>query len=484
MTTMTSESRILNNRFHLLSQLGKGGMGSVWLAEDKLLERAVALKELAPDFNTDRLKESRARALVEARALARVKHPAIVRIHDVFFVGDDPWIVMEYINGRGLDVIMSRYNLDDRAVALIALRVIDGLGAVHGVNVVHRDVKPTNILVGGDDAISDDAIFLVDFGIAKIVGDSPLTGQAKVLGTRDYIAPERFLGREVGPAADFWSLGVTMFHALEGYSPFLRKGERGEEATMAAILNEDPPRPTKSGMLADVILRLLDKEPARRPKAPELETILRSVLGVQAAPVTKPEQPPLRKATPSPQPKPAHNHEAPRVHVANASQVVQSAGTDAGAAVLLGLPEDEAARILAGYRPSDVGKLLHAMAAIRPRTVGAIMQMLSLTAAGRALDYMSPGSAAPVLAGLPASEAVSILGRADVRTAAGVIMALASEDAVRLIEVMSLDRAASVLSYVRPATVAAVLHTGSADLNGKVLRQLSPSFRAQVIRHL
>ena len=173
--------------------------------------------------------------------MARVRHPAIVPIHDVFFIDDDPWIVMEYINGRSLHDIIKDQALDERSTARIGLQVLRGLMAVHRAGVVHRDVKPTNILV------ADESVFLVDFGIARIAGDASLTGQS-IVGTPDFLAPERFKhGYKVGPPADIWALGVTFYYALEGYSPFWRDSERGWEATMIAIVKESPRTPTRAG---------------------------------------------------------------------------------------------------------------------------------------------------------------------------------------------------------------------------------------------
>ena len=160
-------------------------MGSVWLAEDTWLERPVALKELIPTGggNTD-LTERRRRVLQEARALARVKHPAIVPIHDLFFIGDDPWIVMEYVNGQSLDQIIRAGTLDERSIARIGLRVLGGLAAVHRAGIVHRDVKPANVLVA-----TDGAVFLIDFGIAR--SRRPVADRASaIVGTAEYMAPE------------------------------------------------------------------------------------------------------------------------------------------------------------------------------------------------------------------------------------------------------------------------------------------------------
>jgi eukaryotic-like serine/threonine-protein kinase len=265
---------LLNERFRLVYKLGAGGMGSVWLAEDQLLERSVALKELIPHAGATDLPERRARALQEARAMARVRHQAIVPIHDVFFIDDDPWIVMEYISGRSLHDIIKQQTLDERSIARIGLQVLRGLVAVHRANVVHRDVKPTNILVA-----DDDSIFLVDFGIARIAGDASLTGQS-IVGTLDFLAPERFrAGYTVGPPADIWALGVTFYYALEGYYPFWRDSERGWEATMMAILKEAPRTPTCRGRLADITLRMLQKDPARRADTEDVLGVLEDILG-------------------------------------------------------------------------------------------------------------------------------------------------------------------------------------------------------------
>jgi Protein kinase domain/MgtE intracellular N domain len=272
---------LLNKRFRLVYKLGAGGMGSVWLAEDQLLERSVALKELIPHAGATDLPERRARALQEARAMARVRHQAIVPIHDVFFIDDDPWIVMEYISGRSLHDIIKQQTLDERSIARIGLQVLRGLVAVHRANVVHRDVKPTNILVA-----DDDSIFLVDFGIARIAGDASLTGQS-IVGTLDFLAPERFrAGYLVGPPADIWALGVTFYYALEGHYPFWRDSERGWEATMMAILNEAPRAPACHGRLADITLQMLEKDPGRRADTEDVLAVLEDILG--AGPVVPP----------------------------------------------------------------------------------------------------------------------------------------------------------------------------------------------------
>jgi Protein kinase domain/MgtE intracellular N domain len=472
---MTSEPRVLAGRYRLLSQIGAGGMGSVWLAEDQLLERAVALKELVQHVGAADLGERRARAVREARAMARVKHPAIVRIHDVFFADSDPWIVMDYIRGRSLATIIRDHPLDERAIAGIGLPVLRGLGAAHSASVLHRDVKPANIVVA-----DDGSIFLVDFGIAKIIGDMTITSQSTLLGTPEFLAPERISGRPVGSAADLWSLSVTFFCALEGYSPFLRRSERPAEATMMAILHEPLPRLATTGRLAGIMPRLLEKDLAKRAGAGELARVLQSILDESAMRAPRQHRPASRQAPPAPRPRRAVL--AGR-QLRDAREMVRSVGTDAGVAMLLDMPEEHAAQVLAGYPAPVAGGLIKAIGLARPQAAGSILQILLSNEAGHALRYLSSRAAASILAAMPVGEAVRILSRADVRTAGGVIMELPSEVSAQVVKAMQGKRAAQVLEYVNPVTVAALL-TSSGELNGKLLGQLSPPFRAQVMRHL
>jgi serine/threonine protein kinase len=265
-----ADSRVLNGRYRLTDRLGVGGMGSVWLADDQLLERSVALKELMPHTEMVSVPEQRARVVQEARALARVRHPSVVPIYDVFFAGEDPWIVMEYVRGRPLaDLIRDERTLDERFIARIGRDVLRGLMAVHRAGVVHLDVKPTNILVD-----EDGSTCLVDFGIAGMAGDPSMSGQS-IWGTLDFIPPERLrAGATVGPAADIWALGVTFYFALEGHAPFRREDEPGPEPAMRAMLNEPPSPLSRDGRLADITMRMLEKDPAARADAEEVLAVL------------------------------------------------------------------------------------------------------------------------------------------------------------------------------------------------------------------
>jgi predicted Ser/Thr protein kinase len=487
--------RILNGRYRLIYTLGAGGMGSVWLAEDQLLERSVAIKELiVQQAGTASLPERRARALQEARALARVRHPSIVPIHDVFFIDDDPWIVMEHISGRSLADLIKDRALDERLIARIGVHVLRGLIAVHKAGIVHRDVKPTNILVA-----DDGSIFLVDFGIARIAGDTSLTGHS-IVGTPDFLAPERFRSGKVGPPADIWALGVTFYFALDGYSPFGRNSESGLEATMMAILNERPRPPSGGGWLADITMRMLEKDPDRRVTAEQALAVLEgngerpaSWPAPQPAPrpVQQPAPVPVPPA-PAPQP-PGPQPPGPRgdarqqqrePRLAEIRELIKNVGTDTGVAMLLGMTEDDAARVLADCPPKLCGGLLQGIAAARPATAATILRILPSTAAGRAFSFLRPATAADLITMMLPQEALRLLDNTDDRSAAAAVMELPLTTAADLLKSMrSRERAAQVLTHVRPVTAAELLRSDTAFAAG-VLRYLSEPVRKQVSRHL
>jgi tRNA A-37 threonylcarbamoyl transferase component Bud32 len=526
---MTSEGQLLQGRYRLRSRLGEGGMGSVWLADDLLLKRQVALKALVRDDSAERDRQ-RARALREAWAMARVKHPSIVRVYDVLTEDGDPWIVMEHIDGRSLADIIRAGRLSERGIARIGLPVLEGLRAVHAAHVVHRDVKPANILVAGDGAI-----YLVDFGIARIAGDRPITHADMVIGTPEYIAPERITKGDAGPASDLWSLGVTLFYALEGYSPFRRAGDGAEMATALAIVRDPPGVPLRPGPLAAVILRLLDKDPERRATADDLAAVFEEILATPepSSGGPPPVAPPsgavtssgavtlsgallgsgqVRGAGPSPSagrdrgagpspsagrdrgagPSPSAGRQrgaepAPptRDGLAAIRAQVREAGPDAGADLLLTVPEEQAARVIAGCPTRVAGELLQAVAVRAPRTAGSILRMLTADGAGRTVDYVSPVTAATIFTGMRVPEVARILHHAESRTVAGVLTELRDEVSAELIKSMDVKVAAEILAYVAPATVAALLRTpASAGVNGKLLARLTPAFRAEVIRYL
>ncbi|MEU6825336.1 protein kinase [Streptomyces atriruber] len=260
---------LLAGRYRLAESIGRGGMGRVWRAQDEVLHRAVAVKELtAAQFVQE---ADRAvlftRTQTEARAAARINHPAVVTVHDVLEYDDRPWIVMELVEGRSLaDAVKDDERVEPIEAARIGLWTLKALRAAHAAGVLHRDVKPGNVL------LSDDRrILLTDFGIAAIEGDSTVTRTGEVVGSVDYLAPERVSGSNPGPASDLWALGATLYTAVEGISPFRRTSPLG---TMQAVVTEEPAPPQHAGVLAPVISALLRKDPETRPTAEEAEQML------------------------------------------------------------------------------------------------------------------------------------------------------------------------------------------------------------------
>ncbi|ALV34051.1 serine/threonine-protein kinase [Streptomyces sp. CdTB01] len=268
----TREGRLLGGRYRLTERIGSGGMGTVWQARDELVDRDVAVKE--PRLPGDPRDEHRQRAAHrlhrEARAAARVDHPAAVSIHDVVVEEDGlPWIVMELVRGESLHEVLRRGPVDAREAARIGLAVLGALGAAHAVGIVHRDVKPANVLLG-----PHGRVVLTDFGIAHVQGEESLTMSGEFVGSLEFVAPERMSGRGAGPSSDLWSLGVLLYAAVEGASPFRRTTV---ESTLAAVIACEPPEPKQAGPLGPLIARLLLKDPEQRPGARETEAVLEAV---------------------------------------------------------------------------------------------------------------------------------------------------------------------------------------------------------------
>ncbi|WP_246249552.1 serine/threonine-protein kinase [Actinomadura litoris] len=269
--------RLLARRYRLVTQVGRGGMGTVWQAHDEVLGRDVAVKEvILPHGLTD---EERAvhhkRTFREARTAARLGHPGVVTVYDVVEEDDRPWIIMELIRARSLDqVIKQEGPLEPRRAAEIGRQMLAALHAAHEAGVLHRDVKPSNVLVTGSGGAGDRAV-LTDFGIATAAGDATLTQTGLVMGSPAYIAPERARGRVAGPASDLWSLGVTLYAMLHGKSPF----ERPEPmAALVAVISEAPDPPEKGGRLVPVIEGLLHKNPDQRMGAIEAGALLDDIV--------------------------------------------------------------------------------------------------------------------------------------------------------------------------------------------------------------
>ncbi|WP_261719235.1 serine/threonine-protein kinase [Streptomyces sp. FZ201] len=261
--------RLIAGRYRLLSKLGHGGMGTVWRAKDETVDREVAVKEpRIPDHLPERERANAfERMRREARAAARLDHPAVVNVHDVAVVDGQPWIVMELVQGRSLGSVLQEGTLGAREAARIGLEVLGALEAAHAAGILHRDVKPDNVLLG-----RHDRVVLTDFGIAQIEGETNLTDTGGFVGSPEYIAPERVLGQRPGPASDLWSLGVVLYAATEGVSPFRRSNT---PATLQSVLNATPAAPASAqGPLAEVITGLLQKDPSHRPNATQTRALL------------------------------------------------------------------------------------------------------------------------------------------------------------------------------------------------------------------
>ncbi|MER7776127.1 serine/threonine-protein kinase [Streptomyces sp. NPDC096191] len=264
--------RVIAGRYRLLSPLGEGGMGTVWRARDEVLNREVAVKEVrAPSgLPESDVRRMYARLEREAWAAARVAHHNVVTVYDVATDGDRPWIVMELVRGLSLaDLLDAEGPLEPERAALIGAEVLAALRAAHAAGVLHRDVKPANVLLS-----NDGRVVLTDFGIARVEGSSALTMTGEVIGSPEFLAPERALGRTPGPESDLWSLGVLLYAAVEGASPFRQDTPL---STLRAIVDEELPPPHRAGALAPVVEGLLRKDPAERLPAERAERDLRLV---------------------------------------------------------------------------------------------------------------------------------------------------------------------------------------------------------------
>jgi serine/threonine protein kinase len=285
-------TRLVAGRYALSEVIGRGGMGTVWLATDRILERDVALKEVT--FSVDLTAEERTilreRTMREARAAARLDHPRVTTVFDVVEEDGRPWLVMEHVSARSLqEILEERGPLAPAAVARIGVDVLEALVAAHDAGIVHRDVKPANVLVEPDGHAC-----LTDFGIATTTGDSSLTTHGALIGSPSYMAPERVYGDEPRPPVDLWSLGATLYAAVEGRPPFAR----GEAmATMMSVVSEHPAPMLRAGPLEPVLTGLLNKDPVARTSA---EAARHQLTAVLAGTPPMPPPPPPAAARPAP----------------------------------------------------------------------------------------------------------------------------------------------------------------------------------------
>jgi predicted Ser/Thr protein kinase len=278
---------VVAGRYQLLTRIGEGGMGVVWRAHDQLLDRQIAVKELHIRVGVDGDYHTK-QVLREARAAARLRHPGVIAVHDVIVDNGRPLILMELVDGLSLaDMIRRQGPVSEEKVAEIGARVLDALAVAHAQGVVHRDVKPANILLAGN------RVVLTDFGIAAAAGDT--TGTEGLVGSFDYMAPERVNGHRATPASDIWSLGVTLCAALRGESPFRRSDT---QATLAAVLNHEPAPIPQAPRLWRVVKLLLDKDPRQRLTASGAAAMLAAIAGVPRPAAEPPAaEPPVEPAT-------------------------------------------------------------------------------------------------------------------------------------------------------------------------------------------
>ncbi|MFH9087618.1 protein kinase [Streptomyces sp. NPDC017673] len=275
-----NERRLLAGRYRLGDVLGRGGMGTVWRAEDETLGRTVAVKELRFPSNIDEEEKRRliTRTLREAKAIARIRNNSAVTVFDVVDEDDRPWIVMELVEGKSLaEVIREDGVLEPKRAAEVGLAVLDVLRSAHREGILHRDVKPSNVLIA-----EDGRVVLTDFGIAQVEGDPSITSTGMLVGAPSYISPERARGHKPGPAADLWSLGGLLYAAVEGTPPY----DKGSAiATLTAVMTESLEEPKNAGPLRDVIYGLLTKDPAKRLDDAGARAMLNAVI---QAPEPKP----------------------------------------------------------------------------------------------------------------------------------------------------------------------------------------------------
>lgn len=285
------EGRLVGGRYRLTGVLGRGGMGTVWRGRDETLGRLVAVKELRFPSSIEEEEKQRLimRTLREAKAIARIRSGSAVTVYDVVDEDDRPWIVMELIEGRSLaERIRQEGPLSPQRVAEVGLALLDVLRAAHQEGILHRDVKPSNVLLeeGTGRAV------LTDFGIAKVAGDPSITSTGMLVGAPSYISPERARGKPPGPPADLWSLGGLLFAAVEGKPPY----DNGSAiSTLTAVMTEPVPRPERAGPLSEVILGLLEKDPDKRLDVGGARVLLETAAG---GPVSAPPPAPGPPAEP------------------------------------------------------------------------------------------------------------------------------------------------------------------------------------------
>ncbi|MFB7600866.1 serine/threonine-protein kinase [Streptomyces sp. NPDC056160] len=362
-TRQDNSERLLAGRYRLGDVLGRGGMGTVWRAEDETLGRTVAVKELRFPTNIDEEEKRRliTRTLREAKAIARIRDTSAVTVFDVVDEDDRPWIVMELVEGKSLaEVIREDGLLKPRRAAEVGLAVLDVLRSAHRQGILHRDVKPSNVLIA-----EDGRVVLTDFGIAQVEGDPSITSTGMLVGAPSYISPERARGHKPGPAADLWSLGGLLYAAVEGSPPY----DRGSAiATLTAVMTEPLEEPKNAGPLRDVIFGLLNKDPAKRLDDAGARALLDAVVNAPERGAAEPEPPAdATKVVPLPVQPDRRSGKGSSKKAGTGSR--GAAGTDSGSASASKSPSGSGAGGKRGEEAAD--RLRGALRSVRKAAVAA-----------------------------------------------------------------------------------------------------------------
>ncbi|MEV5548951.1 protein kinase [Streptomyces sp. NPDC052309] len=279
MVTEEAGGRVIAGRYRLQARLGRGGMGIVWQATDQLLGRQVAVKALPLDesLSASEARRRRERTLREARAVAQLRHPHVIVVHDVVEDDERAYMVMELVDGGSLaDRVNAHGPVDATEAARIGVALLGALSTAHAAGILHRDVKPSNVLVA-----EDGRVVLTDFGVAQVAGATTLTESGSFVGSPEYTAPERMSGAGTGPESDLWSLGVLLCAILSGSSPFHRDSLGG---VLHAVVSEEIRPPAQAGPILPVVRGLLERDPGRRLGAAEAERMLRAFLATGRTP--------------------------------------------------------------------------------------------------------------------------------------------------------------------------------------------------------
>ncbi|WP_208876078.1 serine/threonine-protein kinase [Streptomyces sp. PBH53] len=399
-----NERRLLAGRYRLGDVLGRGGMGTVWRAEDETLGRTVAVKELRFPSNIDEEEKRRliTRTLREAKAIARIRNNSAVTVFDVVDEDDRPWIVMELVEGKSLaEVIREDGLLEPRRAAEVGLAILDVLRSAHREGILHRDVKPSNVLIA-----EDGRVVLTDFGIAQVEGDPSITSTGMLVGAPSYISPERARGHKPGPAADLWSLGGLLYAAVEGTPPY----DKGSAiATLTAVMTEPLEEPKNAGPLRDVIYGLLTKDPAKRLDDAGARAMLNAVIHA-------PEPEPLDATRVVPLPVPPGGPEGKRGEEAGEKlrgalrSVRKAAGAATGAATARGKSGSEPGARGAGGASGAGGAVSGGARPGVPGVPGARPGAAGVSAGSAGGSGARPGGPVPGAAGAPNSSAKAASG--------------------------------------------------------------------------